>query len=63
MVLDLLVLLAAACSAMCGIIVDNVHPWIRPIVAKRNVVFMTEVAFLCGGLDLNLMIDYVSDYL
>ena len=36
-----------------------VHPWIRPIVAKRNVVFMREITFLCGNLDTVLMCDYV----
>ena len=59
LILELLVLWASLCTALCCVIVDNVHEWIRPIVAKRNAVFMTEVTFLCGGLDLNLMVDYV----
>ena len=58
-VIDLLVALASLCTALCGLIVDNVHEWIRPIVARRNVAFMTEVTFICGGLDTNLMVDYV----
>ena len=28
-------------------------------MAKRNVVFATEITFFCGGFDLNLMVDYV----
>ena len=58
-VLNLLKELAVLCHRLCLNFIDYVHPYIRPIVARRNVVFMTEVSFLCGGLDLNLMVDFV----
>ena len=52
-------ILAKACTEENARIIERVHPYIRPIVAKRNIAFMREVSFICQGLDYNLMIDYV----
>ena len=51
--------LAEACRVENSRIVSAVHPYIREVVAKRNVAFMREVSFRAAGLDPNLMIDYV----
>ena len=52
-------ILAVACDSDNKLILKAVHPYIRPIVAKRNFAFMREVTYLCQGFDFNLVIDYV----
>ena len=51
--------LAVACEPENQQILQCVHPYIRPVVAKRNVAFMREVLHICHGLDNNLVLDYV----
>ena len=58
-ILLLLSSLAEALKADNLRIVGAVHPYLREVVAKRNVAFMREVTFIAAGLDPNLMIDYV----
>ena len=52
-------ILACACLDENHQIMMAVHPYIRPIVAKRNIAFMREVNYLCDGVDYNLVVDYV----
>ena len=56
---DGLQVLACACLDENHQIMMAVHPYIRPIVAKRNMAFMREVNYLCDGVDYNLVVDYV----
>ena len=56
---DELEILACSCMDENHQILNAVHPYIKPIVAKRNVAFMREVSFICKGLDYNLVLDYV----
>ena len=58
-ILLLLSSLAEALKADHLRIVGAVRPYLREVVAKRNVAFMHEVTFIVAGLDPNLMIDYV----
>ena len=58
-ILVLLSSLAEALKADNLRIVGAVHPYLKEVVAKRNVAFMREVTFIAAGLDPNLMIDYV----
>ena len=51
MVKDELEILACSCLDENHQILNAVHPYIRPIVAKRNVAFMREVNVVCKGLD------------
>lgn len=55
--LEFLLLLAEECKSLRGLIYDGVHERARPIRGQRNLAFMTEATFRCGGLDLNLMND------
>lgn len=58
-VLDELKVLASAFSTDNEAIVGAVHPYIREIVAKRNISLLREVTYNCIGLDYNLVVDYV----
>ena len=55
--------LLSSLAELCGLdnvgIVAKVLPYIRSVVAKRNVAFMREVSFICDGMDPNIIIDYV----
>ena len=45
--------------AESALLLPLVHKWIRPVVARRNVVLMRELTFVCGEVDAVLMCDYV----
>lgn len=59
-IMVLLCRLAAICMEQNLRIASLRHAWIRPTVEQRNVAFMREVTFTCLGLDIHLMVDFVS---
>ena len=57
---SLLSRLASAVQSDNALIQAGVDTRISAVVRPRNVAFMREISFICGGQDANLFIDYVS---